>query len=325
MRNPLQRAYLKSSEPFREVIDHRFASVDERLVSLQAALDDAIRASADTQDFVRSFAVQVGAELQRLADTWTVPDQVVRAAEQEAEALGLAGLRPPLADLVNFAASHRGFRAEAGLWVNDPVVVEHGECSVRLAQVNSRIVEVPFCTQAVCALPRGSRVVDVGASESTLALALASLGYRVTALDPRGYPFPQENLIVHEGTLDDYAPTSPVDAVVFLSSIEHFGLPAYALDDLVLPDGDRRALDRARQVLRPGGLLVLTVPYGDARTTEFERTYDAGTLAGLLDGWEDVRVEIAVRRSEIEWGLQPDGIVGSGHEGVALLTARTPA
>jgi hypothetical protein len=324
VRNPLQRAYLKSSEPFREVVDARFGSVDERLMLLHGSVEDLTRDAADSQEFMRALAAQLGAEIQRLTDAWTVPEDILRGAQQDAEARGLDGLSAPVADLVNFAASHRGFSAEAGLWVNEPLILQHSSGSVRLAQVNSRIVEIPFCAQAVGALSPGGRVVDVGASESTLVLSLASLGYAAVAVDPRGYPFPHAGLGVHEGTLDDFAPEGPVDAIIFLSSIEHFGLPAYALGDLVTPDADHRALARSRELLAPGGLLVLTVPYGEAGVTDFERTYDESTLAALLAGWDDVSVEIAVRHSDVEWGLAHDARVAAGQEAVALVTARAP-
>lgn len=76
MRNPLHRVYLKSSTPFREVVDSRFAdvqerftSIDERLVLMQEQVTLVGESSGDTQEFVRALATQLGAELQRIGET----------------------------------------------------------------------------------------------------------------------------------------------------------------------------------------------------------------------------------------------------------------
>ena len=80
-----------------------------------------------------------------------------------------------------------------------------------------------------------------------------------------------------------------------LSAVEHFGLGHYGLDAV-----DRRldlaALARVRELVVPGGLLVLTVPFAErAQVDDFQRVYDEAGLSELLAGWDGAHV--AARRA----------------------------
>src|SRR5207247_9505211 len=119
--------------------------------------------------------------------------------------------------------------------------------------------------------------------------------------------------------LEDWATAAQFDAVVCLSTIEHIGRGAYgealAADDAA----DRAALGRIRELTKPGGLLVLTVPFGPASTDAFERTYDSAALDALLQGWVVEERVVAHRADSATWVLA-DG--AAGDRPVALVTAR---
>ncbi|MGI8802254.1 MAG: hypothetical protein ACR2KV_08785, partial [Solirubrobacteraceae bacterium] len=77
-----------------------------------------------------------------------------------------------------------------------------------------------------------------------------------------------------------------------------------------------------RRLVRPGGLLILTVPFaGEPSVDDFERVYDAAGLDELLAGW---RVETA----RAAWHVDPlTWVAGTLAEplasrGVALVVAR---
>lgn len=77
------------------------------------------------------------------------------------------------------------------------------------------------------------------------------------------------------------------DAVISISSIEHDGLGRYG--DPLNPDGDLRAMEQFRQVLKPGGKLYLAVPVGpDVLVWNAHRIYGATRLPRLLSGWKEV-------------------------------------
>jgi SAM-dependent methyltransferase len=77
------------------------------------------------------------------------------------------------------------------------------------------------------------------------------------------------------------------DVALSISSFDHDGLGRYG--DPLDPTGDLKAMSRAMGLLRPGGLLLLTVPIGpDLVVWNLLRRYGEKRLPLLLDGWEIV-------------------------------------
>jgi hypothetical protein len=230
----------------------------------------------------------------------------------------LGRYRPEVVQFLNWVFSFDGPIAERSLLMNHPLTVLFDQDGPRLFEVNERIVEVPFVFNACGSLPSGSRVIDVGSSESTIALSLAAQGMSVTALDPRRYPFTHPNLTVVAAEVEQYTPPEPVSMVVAVSAIEHFGLGHYVdRADRTAPDADHRALHTFREWLLPGGSVVLTVPTGRASTDDFQRVYDADRLKRLVDGWSVVRFELAARTSDVTW--ERTDSIEDDVRGVAML------
>jgi 2-polyprenyl-3-methyl-5-hydroxy-6-metoxy-1,4-benzoquinol methylase len=227
------------------------------------------------------------------------------------------------AAVANYAHAHDGWAAQAGLWFNPPLSIAHAPGGVSLSHVNERIAEIPFVFRQLAGLPAGSRVLDVGSTESTVALSLATLGYDVTAVDPRPYPLSHPKLTTFQGPVADYTDDQPFDAIVFLSSIEHFGVGAYDLHSE--EDADLAAMSKARELSRPGTRLVLTTPFGNAPTTSLERTYGPERLELLMQGWEVDEQSYLSRVSATEWQWRPtlEELDGSSH--VVLVSATRAA
>lgn len=101
------------------------------------------------------------------------------------------------------------------------------------------------------AVGRRSRVLDVGCGEGLLLQKLAVVAEQVVGLEPdpasaaraRCRVAGLSGVEVIECGLLDHRPAEPYDAVVFVASLHHLGLE----------DG----IDRARELLRPGGALVV--------------------------------------------------------------------
>jgi hypothetical protein len=231
----------------------------------------------------------------------------------------LAGLDAAHAAWLNWAAGPEGYAAQAGAWFNPPVPVEHRAGEVGVLLVNERIVEQPFVFGALAGLPAGARVLDVGGSESTVGLSLAALGLAVTVVDPRAHPLRHPNLTHAAVRLDELPdPERPFDAAVVLSAVEHFGLEHYGVGGRDERD-DLAALRRLRELVRPDGLLVLTVPFGEAAVDGFQRVYDEAGLAELLAGW---RVQTSLRAGRADRETWLVGAPSPAGHGVALVTAR---
>jgi hypothetical protein len=233
----------------------------------------------------------------------------------------LAELDAPRAAYLNWATGPDGYASQAGLWFNPPVPVHHVPGAVEVLLVNERIVEQPFVFGALAQFGAGGplRVLDVGGSESTVGLSLATLGHDVTIVDPRAHPLRHANLTHAACRLDELpADGDPFEAAVVLSAVEHFGLEHYGLDatDERL---DLAAMRRLRELVRPGGLLVLTVPFAaEPSVDDFQRVYDEAGLAQLLRGWTVQTSLRAGRIDRLTWEL---GVPSRERHGVALVAA----
>jgi hypothetical protein len=236
---------------------------------------------------------------------------------------GIDELDAPRAAYVNWATGPEGYASQGGLWFNPPVPVHHVAGGVQPLLVNERIVEQPFVFAALAGLAVPARILDVGGSESTVGLSLATLGHDVTIVDPRSYPLAHPNLGHAACRLDELpVPAQRFDAAVVLSAVEHFGLEHYGLrwSD---PRADLAALARLRELVAPGGLLVLTVPFADAASVDdFQRVYDEDGLAELLAGWEVRATQRVGRTDRLTWEL---GKPSQERHGVALVVATAPA
>ena len=162
-----------------------------------------------------------------------------------------------------------------------------------VTDVSERIVEVPYVIGTILRdLLAGARILDFGASESTVSLSLASMGYRVTALDSRGYPFEHPNLTVIRTLVEEWdGSQEPFDRIVAISAIEHVGVGYYDSAETTRVD-DRRLVELFGNWLVPGGSLVMTVPYGRWAVDDLQRTYDDAHLDALLVGWVVTRRSI---------------------------------
>lgn len=300
------------SDANRELIDLHAGqrSLHEQQAVTASRLETTLAELAAAREEVGWARTHVVAEIQQ-----RVPNRSV--------GLRLEDLDQSTADFLNYVGSHQGPLADVGLWINDPVVVQWMHGTARVGAVNERIIEQPFVQGAVASLPPGATVVDVGGSESIMALALASLGYSVTIVDPTGYPFEHPNLTVFEGPLEEYRPEQRVDALILLSAIEHFGIGAYRNGPDEDPDADLKAMDVAHDLLADDGLLVLTTPFGPWAVNELERTYDEDRLRRLLGRFEIEQVSIGRRVGDTTWIVDRHDLTTPEQPGnVAMVRAR---
>lgn len=352
-RPPLRALLRQVVRPFTRPLDGRVADVNRRLTDAHRSVDEhgaAIerelgRLKSEVGAYIATTHesdAYLGIELRHFEELLREEQAAAQEREQRLaeriESLGRSGyverldhaanmslerLDGATANLVNHANGHRGFAAQAGLWFNPPVTVELGEGAARLADVNERIVEIPFAMGAIARLQPPARILDIGAAESTFSLSAASLGYRVTALDlhPLPYAHPQLESVV--GRFEDWDPREErFDAVTLISTIEHVGLGAYG-EPIGRNDADLELLARVREdVLSEEGILVLTTPYGAAHQDALERTYDDAALERLLAGWTLLERRVVVRRDERTW-LAAEGDTADA-QGVVMVLA-TPA
>ena len=304
-KSALKTAARTAAWPVRRYLDARFKALEQLI---QADMDAANEATT-----------LLGQQLNELVGLAEQPSglYVKRIADGT-----VADLDEASAYLIDRATGYSGFAAERGLWFNPPVVVKHRPGDVVVSAVSERIAELPYVFRALAGIPPGSRLLDVGATESTVSLSLAALGYQVSALDPRAYPLTHPGLRAVVANVEDWQDEEPFAGVICLSAIEHIGLEAYGLAE-GQERADLAAMRRMRELTAPGGLLVLTTRFGEAGEDDFQRTYDRAGLDELLQGWDVDDLTVLHRQDATTWvlgeleGEQPD-------EAVILVTARRP-
>jgi SAM-dependent methyltransferase len=152
---------------------------------------------------------------------------------------------------------------------------------------DQRAAEYSWLLQQLPLLTKGSRVLDVGCSESILSHVLVIRGFRVTGLDLRDYPFQSRQMtFVKRNIANTGLPDNFFDSIVLVSTIEHVGLGVYG-QPLVDNDLDIKAFRELTRVLKPGGLILLTTPFvgtDKTRITHSERQYGFKRLEKLVHG-----------------------------------------
>ena len=187
-------------------------------------------------------------------------------------------------------------------------------------------------------LPPGARVLDVGSPKDLAVMLARHRGYEVVATDILSEAISLSRRYAHAQGMEGQAPgrvhsevqdgraltyaDSSFDAAYSVSVLEH------------IPDrGDVTAIRELIRVVRPGGVVVVTVPYDreyretfvqgpvyerkpiGSEPVFFERHYDRATLAERLLGSESAAVvdlsvwgEGDIRMESLLNGLGPIGI-----------------
>jgi SAM-dependent methyltransferase len=186
-------------------------------------------------------------------------------------------------------------KMEDSFFINHPIFLKYKrrfnwrtlrrKLFIKKALINERIIEIPFVIDTLAGISKMSRVLDLGCMESVLPLFLAGLGFQVTGFDFRQYPYQVPNFKFVQGSILDLPFEKwSFDVVTCVSTIEHIGIGFYSdpKDNL---SADIKGMLEIKKVLKPGGLLILTVPFGKAFINNQQRIYDQQGLDKLLVGF----------------------------------------
>lgn len=184
---------------------------------------------------------------------------------------------------------------EDSFFINNPVFLKYKrrfnwrllrrESFIKKALINERIIEIPFAIDALSKIPKGSTVLDLGCMESVFPLFIAGLGYEVTGFDFRNYPYKVPHFKFIQGSILDLPfEKDSFDVVTCISTIEHVGIGFYN-DPKAEVSADMVGMEEIRRVLKPKGLLILTVPFGKFLVNNQQRIYDNKSLSKLIEGF----------------------------------------
>ena len=298
MKRFLKRIGRAIAWPARRFFDPRFQGVV-----------DSVEAGAERTEFLGRSVELVGRsveDVQRLVQrTYAEAEKASGVFFERLAHAPPADLDARTAALLERETGPGGFAGQAGVWFDPPVRAGYEEGGVVVRGVSERIVEVPYVFRGLGGVPPGSAVLHVGAAGGTVALSLASLGYDVTALDPRPRRLAHPRLRSIGGTVEEWEPDRTFAAVICLSSGELDGNE----------EAGRVMMQKLLEVADPGGLLLLTIRFAGAGPA-----FDRGALEGLLGGWRLEDLTLARRQDAVTW--TPAEASAGPDELVALVTAR---
>jgi len=157
-------------------------------------------------------------------------------------------------------------------------------------------------------IPSGpGEALDFGSGSSFLGLIAAQRGFKVTAVDlePVQWYYVHPGLqFIHGDILKVSIPTNHFDLVINCSTVEHVGLAGrYGVTE-DNPDGDLKAMARLRELMKPGGIMLLTIPVGqDAVFVPLHRVYGAQRLPRLLEDYKVEKEVFWVKDNQNRWVL----------------------
>lgn len=166
---------------------------------------------------------------------------------------------------------------------------------------SERIIENPIVIRH---LPdEKSKILDVGSRYSQVPLEMASLGHEVWALDIEEYIFKHKKLQFVKGDIRKTKfKNNFFDVVTIISTLEHVGMGETSYGDAGEDDGDVTAMAEIWRVLKPGGIVLITVPFGKAKFLPFMRIYDKDRIKKITKGFK-IEKEIYMLNDHENWGI----------------------
>jgi len=155
-------------------------------------------------------------------------------------------------------------------------------------------------------MPDGpGEALDFGTGSSFLGLIAAQRKFKVTAVDlgPVKWYYTHPGLQFMQGDILKLSlPVKHFSLVINCSTVEHVGLAGRYGVSQDNPDGDIGAMARIRELMEPGGIMLLTIPAGqDAIFAPVSRVYGAQRLPRLLEGYTVEKEAFWVKDNQNRW------------------------
>ena len=155
-------------------------------------------------------------------------------------------------------------------------------------------------------MPSGpGEAIEFGCEQGYMSLLAAQKGFHVIANDLQEQSFTWQHSSVEFLQGDFLKLTLPrrhFDLVINCSSVEHVGVPGRYGIEVSHENGDIDVMNRFADILKPGGLLIMTVPCGrDAIMAPWCRVYGLQRLPKLLRLFVVTKEEYWVKNSKNQW------------------------
>jgi len=151
-------------------------------------------------------------------------------------------------------------------------------------KLGERSVEYEWILRNVGRAKRNSKLLDVGCGYSRLDCVFYYLGYDTYAIDVNKPPYVYKQIKFIRGDIVRSSfKNNFFDIIVAISTLEHIGLGAYK--DPIYGDGDLKAVEEMKRILKNHGLLLITGPFASKPIMTWHRFYDPRRLELLKSGF----------------------------------------
>ena len=149
------------------------------------------------------------------------------------------------------------------------------------------------------------QALEFGCENGYMSLLAAQKGFDVLAVDleQQSFCWRHPRVEFRKGDfLEIDLPSDYFDVVINCSSVEHVGVPGRYGITLRQEDGDIRVMRRFEEVLKPGGLVLMTAPCGqDAVLAPWCRVYGKERLPQLFASFQVINECYWMKNEENQW------------------------
>jgi SAM-dependent methyltransferase len=147
--------------------------------------------------------------------------------------------------------------------------------------------------------------IEFGCEQAYMSLLAAQRGFRVVAndLQPQAFTWKHSGVEFLLGDLLKLPlPANHFDLAINCSSVEHVGMVGRYGIDAEQDNGDIDVMNRLAQILKPGGVLLMTAPCGkDAVLRPWCRVYGQQRLPRLFAAFAVAKQEFWIKNSANQW------------------------
>jgi SAM-dependent methyltransferase len=155
-------------------------------------------------------------------------------------------------------------------------------------------------------MPQGpGNAIEFGCEQGYMSLLAAQRGFQVVANDLQSQAFTWEHpnvKFLRGDLLNLRLPTNHFDVAINCSSVEHVGVAGRYGIEVDEDDGDIDVMNRLAQILKPGGVLLMSAPCGqDAVMRPWCRVYGAKRLPALFASFSVAKQQFWIKNKSNQW------------------------
>ena len=154
---------------------------------------------------------------------------------------------------------------------------------------SDRFIEYPWMLANINI--KDGRLLDIGSTICDNLFNTLPKTIEINGLNLNEIKFKNKEIKFKKGDIrkTDF-PDNYFDCITCISTLEHIGVSGrYNSDED--PEGDKKAITEIKRILKPGGTLLLTVPYGIKDVLPINKLYNQERLNNLLNGFSEINKE----------------------------------